>query len=61
MRVRVSVPLADCKRLRDKVLDGAEKIEDDEMGLEEWEVVRSFLAFSSTALCSTYSATWRLC
>lgn len=40
MRVRVSMPTADGKRLRDKIIEGAEKIEDDETGQEEWEVVR---------------------
>lgn len=41
MRVRVSMPTADSKRLREKIIEGAEKIEDDETGQEEWEVVRS--------------------
>jgi ribosome maturation protein SDO1 len=40
MRVRVSMPTADGKRLREKIIEGAEKIEDDETGQEEWEVVR---------------------
>lgn len=40
MRVRVSMPTADSKRLREKIIEGAEKIEDDETGQEEWEVVR---------------------
>lgn len=39
MRVRVSMPTADGKRLRDKVIEGADKVENDEMGQEEWEVV----------------------
>ncbi|TFK47947.1 Shwachman-Bodian-diamond syndrome protein [Heliocybe sulcata] len=39
MRVRVTMPTADGKRLREKVVDGAEKIEVDETGQEEWEVV----------------------
>ncbi|KAG6814420.1 hypothetical protein H0H92_007423 [Tricholoma furcatifolium] len=38
MRVRVSVPTADSKRLREKIIEGAEKIEDDETGQQEWEV-----------------------
>ena len=40
MRVRVTMPTAVGKRLREKILEGAEKVEDDEMGNEEWEVVR---------------------
>ncbi|KAF9072667.1 SBDS protein C-terminal domain-containing protein [Rhodocollybia butyracea] len=39
MRVRVTMPNVDGKRLREKVLDGAEKVEEDEMGQNEWEVV----------------------
>lgn len=34
------MPTADSKRLREKIIEGAEKIEDDETGQEEWEVVR---------------------
>jgi ribosome maturation protein SDO1 len=40
MRVKVAVPTADSKRLREKIIEGAEKIEDDETGQEEWVVVR---------------------
>ncbi|KAF5338444.1 hypothetical protein D9758_012230 [Tetrapyrgos nigripes] len=39
MRVRVTMPNTDGKRLREKVLEGAEKVEDDEMGKDEWEVI----------------------
>ncbi|KAK1216723.1 hypothetical protein PQX77_020652 [Marasmius sp. AFHP31] len=39
MRVRVTMPVADGKRLREKVLEGAEKVEDDEMSNDGWEVV----------------------
>ena len=39
MRVRVTMPTEDGKRLREKVIEGAEKIEDDEMGQQQWEVV----------------------
>jgi ribosome maturation protein SDO1 len=39
MRVRVSMPTADGTRLREKVVEGAEKIEDEVTGQEEWEVV----------------------
>ena len=47
MRVRVSMPTKDGKRLREQIVEGAEKIEVDEMGQDEWEVVSIFtLAFS---------------
>jgi len=39
MRVRVSMPTKDGKLLREKILDGAEKVENDEMGQEEWKTV----------------------
>ncbi|PBK77589.1 Shwachman-Bodian-diamond syndrome protein [Armillaria solidipes] len=39
MRVRVTMPPADGKRLREKILEGAEKVEDDETTKDEWEVV----------------------
>ncbi|KIK70351.1 hypothetical protein GYMLUDRAFT_32354 [Collybiopsis luxurians FD-317 M1] len=39
MRVRVTMPNADGKRLREKILEGAEKVETDEMGQDEWELV----------------------
>ena len=37
MRVRVTLPTKDAKRIREQVIEGAEKIEVDEMGQEEWE------------------------
>lgn len=39
MRLRVTMPTEDGKRLREKVIEGAEKIENDEMGQQQWEVV----------------------
>ncbi|KAG6918696.1 hypothetical protein DXG01_012514 [Tephrocybe rancida] len=39
MRVRVTMPTADSKRLREKIIEGAEKVEDDETGQEDWEVI----------------------
>ncbi|KAJ3770217.1 Shwachman-Bodian-diamond syndrome protein [Lentinula raphanica] len=38
MRVRVTVPSSDGQRVREKVLEGAEKVEQDQMGEDEWEV-----------------------
>jgi hypothetical protein len=43
MRVRVSMPTADGKKLREKIREGAEKVEEDEMGQTEWEIVSPFL------------------
>lgn len=40
MRVKVAMPTADSERLREKIIEGAEKIEDDQIGQEEWAVVR---------------------
>jgi len=37
MRIKVSLPLADAKLLREKVLEGAEKVEHDETMQEDWE------------------------
>jgi len=39
MRVRVSVPSADRDKLRDKIVDGAEKVENEETREVDWEVV----------------------
>ncbi|KAF7320136.1 Shwachman-bodian-diamond syndrome protein [Mycena kentingensis (nom. inval.)] len=39
MRVRVTMPTSDGKRLKEKIVEGAEKVEEDEMGQNEWEVV----------------------
>ncbi|KAJ3713536.1 Shwachman-Bodian-diamond syndrome protein [Lentinula raphanica] len=38
MRVRVTVPSLDGQRIREKVLEGAEKVEQEQMGEDEWEV-----------------------
>jgi ribosome maturation protein SDO1 len=40
MRVKVAMPAEDSKRLREKIIEGAETIEGDETGQEEWLVVR---------------------
>lgn len=39
MRVRVTMPAQDGKNLREKIIEGAEKVEDDEMGQDRWEVI----------------------
>lgn len=38
MRVRITMPAKDGKRLKESVLQGAEKVEDEDWG-EDWEVV----------------------
>jgi len=39
MRVRVTVPTKDGKRLREQIFEGAEQIEDEVAGQTEWEAV----------------------
>ena len=39
MRIKVSLPVADAKLLREKILEGAEKVERDETMQEDWEAV----------------------
>jgi len=39
MRIKVFVPAEDIDRLREKLLEGAEKVESDEKGQNEWEGV----------------------
>lgn len=41
MRVRLTVPVKDAKRLKEKIVEGAEKVEEEDWGQEEWEVVSS--------------------
>lgn len=38
MRVRITMPAKDGKRLKEQVVQGADKIEDEDWG-EEWEIV----------------------
>jgi hypothetical protein len=55
MRVRVTVPTKDGKRLREHILEGAEQVEEEETGQAEWDVVSvaSFLSFICTHSCPT--------
>jgi len=39
MRVRIAMPTKDGKRLKEKVVEGAEKVESEDWGQDEWEVV----------------------
>ena len=39
MRIKVSLPVADAELLRDRILEGAEKVEHDETIQEDWEAV----------------------
>jgi len=39
MRVRITMPTKEGKRLREQILEGVEKVEEDEMGQEEWEAI----------------------
>lgn len=40
MRVRITMPSKDGKRLKEKILESADKIEEDEFGQNDWELVR---------------------
>jgi ribosome maturation protein SDO1 len=52
MRIKVSLPLADAKLLREKVLEGAEKVEHDETTRmqEDWEAVCLHKTFCGSLL-----------
>jgi len=39
MRIKVFVPAEEIDRLREKLLEGVEKVESDEKGQTEWEGV----------------------
>lgn len=39
------MPSDDGKRIREKILEGAEKVEADEMKEQQWEAVSSSLAY----------------
>lgn len=39
MRVRVSLPIADVEKVKPKILEGADSVEKDEQGADEWEAV----------------------
>jgi ribosome maturation protein SDO1 len=41
------MPTKDGKRLREQIIEGAEQIEDDEIGQNEWEVVSRCIYCSS--------------
>ena len=61
MRVRVTMPTADGKRLREKILEGAEKVEDDEMGNEDWEVVSILIRVRTPVPIMGTDSSPRLC
>jgi len=39
MRIRVTMPVKDGKRLKDKLLEGAETLEEEDWGTESWEAI----------------------
>lgn len=41
MRVRITMPSKDGKRLKEKILESADKVEEDEFGQNDWELVRT--------------------
>ena len=50
MRIKVSLPVADAELLRDRILEGAEKVEHDETRQEEWEAVCLHKTFCKSLL-----------
>lgn len=54
------MPTADGKRLREKIVEGAEKVEEDEMGQNEWEVVR-LSTLTSSLMARQQMPLFRLC
>jgi hypothetical protein len=49
MRVKLSMLLADAEELRTKVLEAAEKVEREETGQTDWEIVGTHILSSSYA------------
>jgi len=39
MRIRVTMPVKDGKRLKEKLVEGAESLEEEEWGTEQWEAI----------------------
>jgi len=39
MRVKLSLPIADAEKLREKIVELAEKVEHDETGEADWEAI----------------------
>jgi hypothetical protein len=50
MKVRLTMPTKDGKRLKDRVIACAERVEEDDMTAQEWEVVSARERFRSLAL-----------
>lgn len=42
MRVKVTMPAQDGEKLKQKILEGAETVESDQMGQQDWEAVRIY-------------------
>lgn len=39
MRIRITIPVEDGQKLKDKILENVEKVEEDKMGEQQWETV----------------------
>jgi len=39
MRVRITMPSKDGKQLKEKILESADKVEEDEFGQNDWELI----------------------
>ena len=44
MRIKLSLPIVDAEKLRTKVLEAAEKVEQDATGLTDWEIVSAHIS-----------------
>jgi len=42
MRVRVTMPTADAERLKVQIFEGAERVEDELNGVDDWVAVRLY-------------------
>lgn len=52
MRIRITMPAKDGKRIKDEILNNIEKVEEDDWS-EEWELVR----YSPCTSCPSYQDT----
>lgn len=55
MRIRLTMPSKDGKRLKEEILKNVEKVEEDEWS-EEWELVRLFMALNHPYHMLTFSS-----
>ena len=59
MRVRITMPTKDGKRLKEQIVVTADTIEEDEFGSDEWEIVSTEFQFRFLSLGGLVNATAR--